>query len=104
MTQPQSEEKIKTSGGRKFLAGLGIFFVVIGVFLAAFGFSFRIMMLPEKNENEMNELERLQLEVDGLELENRRLKEENEILKDSRESMTASASSDEDDYDDDDLY
>lgn len=105
MTQPQTNEKVKVSGGRKVLACFGIFFVVVGVFLSSFGLSFKVMLLPEKNEGEMNELEKLQTEVDSLELENRRLKEENDILKDGKaSSKSTSTSSSKSSKNDKDLY
>ena len=82
MSEPKIENTKKASRGRKFLAAFGIFLVTIGIFLAAFSISFKILMLPEHSANgESSEFERLEIENSRLEEENRRLEEENNILK-----------------------
>ncbi len=82
MSEPQFEKPQKTSGGRKFLAAFGILLVTVGIFFAAFGISFKMLMLPESSgSGEPSELERLEIENSRLEEENRRLEEENSILK-----------------------
>ena len=97
MTQPLNNDNTNVSGSRKFLAVLGILFVTAGIFLAAFGFSFKTMMLPKESKKSKTDLEaevsRLELTVNQLEEENRRLTEENEILKGNRSSTTSSSSS-----------
>ena len=97
-TEYQTEDNnTKTSGVRKFLAVLGILFVTAGIFLAAFGFSFKIMMFPKESKKSQSdidaEVDRLKISVTHLEEENRRLKEENEILKQGSSGSSKSSSS-----------
>lgn len=95
MSEEQYEERQKVSGGRKFLAAFGILLVSIGIFLAAFGISFKMLMLPEQSagkENEQSEIERLKIENSQLEEDVRRLEEENEILKGGKSGNSASDS------------
>ncbi len=94
MSNSQIEEKTKASGGRKFLAAFGIFLVTIGLFLAAFGISFKMLMLPKDTKNEgFSETEQLRIENSRLEEENRKLEEENKILKGNRSEASSSSSS-----------
>lgn len=79
MSEPQTK---KASGRRKFLAAFGIFLVTAGIFLAAFGISFKMLMMPENSGD--SEIERIKIENSQLEEENRRLEEENKILKGDR--------------------
>ena len=81
----EAPQKLKTAFWRKLLAGIGIFFIGVGVFLAAFGFSFRMIMLPKESLTPKNDVEaeiiRLNTQINQLETENQKLKQENEILK-----------------------
>lgn len=95
MSEAQYEERQKASGGRKFLAAFGILLVSIGIFLAAFGISFKMLMLPEQSsgkQNEQSEIERLKIENSQLEEDVRRLEEENEILKGGKSDDSSSGS------------
>lgn len=97
MEREQIKMPGKTSYLRKFFAAFGIFFIIIGIFLAAFGFSFKVMMLPAEKATENSieaEAERLRLENARLEEEVLRLEEQNDILM-GRTSST-STSDDED--------
>lgn len=96
MSQYEAKEKRKSSAGRKVLAAFGIFFITIGISLATFAFSLRVLMLPsddEEKRNIENEAERLRIENTQLEEENRRLQEENDILKGGSGSTASSTSS-----------
>lgn len=94
MSKPQLEEKTKASGGRKFLAAFGILLVTLGLFLAAFGISFKVLMLPENAKNEgFSEVEQLKIENSRLEEENRKLEEENKILRGNRTEASNNSSS-----------
>lgn len=92
----EAPQKVKTAFWRKLLAGIGIFFIAVGVFLAAFGFSFRMIMLPQESltpeNNAEAEIIRLETQVTQLETENQKLKQENEILKDSSSSSKSGSS------------
>ena len=102
----------KTSGYKKVLAAFGIFLVSIGVFLATFGFSFKVMLLPDSaptGESAEALAERLQIENSRLEKEIMRLEEQNKILidgsgslesNDDTEIRSSSSSSSDDDSDD----
>ena len=80
----ERQSKKKASGRRKTMTVFGIIFVAAGIFLLAFGLSFKIMMLPEKNAADGNspeaQIERLEEENAQLKEDIRRLEEENEIL------------------------
>ncbi len=96
MSQADVNDTKKTSGKQKLFAVLGIFFITLGIFLAAFGFSFKLMMFPRettrsKSEAEQ-EIDKLKITVSQLEDDNRRLKEENDILKGSATSTTSTSS------------
>ncbi len=81
MPQSQNGERKKTSAGKGILAGFGILLVSVGIFLTAFGLSFKVMMLPSSSgRNTGSEIERLKTENSELQLENMRLKEQNKIL------------------------
>ena len=86
------QSKKKASGRRKTMTVFGIIFVAAGIFLLAFGLSFKIMMLPEKNAADGNspeaQIERLEEENAQLEEDIRRLEEENEILMGSGSSTS----------------
>ena len=102
----------KTSVYKKVLAAFGIFLVSIGVFLATFGFSFKVMLLPDTDptgESAESRAERLQIENSRLEKEVMRLEEQNKILidrssssksDDDTEVRSTSSSSSDDESDD----
>lgn len=81
--------------GKKILAAFGILFIAIGVFLAAFGLSYRMIMLPKTTTAPKDDAEaemiRLNTQINQLETENRKLKEENEILKGGAQSAESSS-------------
>ena len=91
-----SDKSVKTPLGKKILATFGILFIAIGVFLAAFGLSYRLIMLPKTTtvpkDNAEAEIIRLNTQINQLETENRKLKEENEILKGGSASSNDSTS------------
>ncbi len=90
------KKKNKTSGGRWVLAVFGMLLVAMGIFLASFGFSFKMMMLPERTTENGDtpeaQIERLELENAKLEEDIRRLEEQNEILMGGSSSKTSSTS------------
>ncbi len=92
----QEDGSKKASGRRKFLVVFGIVFVAIGVFLAAFGLSFKIMMLPKIDPNAPDspeaQVERLKEENSRLEEDIRRLKEQNDILINGGSASTMTSS------------
>ena len=63
MEKPASKKSSNT--GRNLLVGIGLFFVIIGVFLGAFACSFQVMISADSqgNENEKSQTESLQEEV-----------------------------------------
>ncbi len=98
MESEQTKMPGKTSYLRKFFAAFGIFFIIIGIFLAAFGLSFKVMMFPAESASGNSieaEAERLKLENARLEEEVLRLEEQNDILM-GRTSSGSEASDDED--------
>lgn len=99
MEREQTNMSGKTSYLRKFFAAFGIFFIVIGIFLIAFGFSFKVMMLPAETapENSAEAVaERLKLENARLEEEVLRLEEQNDILMGRTSSGSTAVPNDED--------
>ena len=75
-----SDKSVKTPLGKKILATFGILFIAIGVFLAAFGLSYRLIMLPKTTtvpkDNAEAEIIRLNTQINQLETENRKLCED----------------------------
>lgn len=67
----------KTSGKRKTAVVFGIIFVIIGVFLLTFGFSFKLMSVPSGNEALKDaQIKQLTEKINELEKENTELSEE----------------------------
>lgn len=71
MKQQQSDSGQKTTPGKKVLLVLGVFFVVVAVFVGSFAFSFQMMIGAASNA-----------EDSALMQENQRLREENQRMQD----------------------
>ena len=92
------------STGRNVLVTMGLFFVIIGVFLGAFACSFQVMISADSqgDENDKNKMESLQEEVQLLtdqitvlenELERYKEIERNPVSKTTQSSKSTGSSS-----------